>query len=85
MNLNIDDMERFRSALDAISSKSQEELEYALRSVWIGTENASPTNLRNILNTVAPPIAEKYGLAAGELSAELFSDIYYHDTGHILE
>lgn len=85
MSLSKADFDRYQDALKRIDSSSAAALEKALASAWRRGGKSSRSALKKITVDIAADIADQYGLAAGEVSAALWEDIYYNDTGSRLE
>ena len=85
MSLTKAQFERYHDALSRIDSSTAAELEKALKTAWRRGGRSDPKALRKITVDIAKDIADKYGLEAGAVSAALWEDIYYNDTGSRLE
>lgn len=85
MSLSKADFDRYHDALSRIDASSARELERAIAAAWKRGGKSDPKALSKITVDIAKDLADKYGLAAGEVSTALWEDIYYNDTGSRLE
>lgn len=85
MILSSQQLELFRQSVELLADKAANELDDAIRYLWIEQGKGNPAILRKIIGTVAQPIANKYGVQASTLSAEMWESIYKSDTGRSMD
>ena len=72
------------NSISALSKAAQAELANGLYDVWNQTGHDLDM-LHDAVNMMAPGIARKYGEFAGSIAADLWEQIYQHDTGRYAE
>ena len=90
--LSADVFAQYHQAIGALASRGAEDITNTLRNAWRSAggfttqaRQARVDTLHEMVREAAPIIAEQYGLAAGEVSAALWEDIYWSDTGENME
>lgn len=85
MRLTSEQFAKYKNAIDKLQASTASDLEKMLRRVWTDAGKSDPDTLGAICVEYARAIAEKYGVSAATVSAALWEDIYYNDTGSRLE
>ena len=85
MRLSSEQYSKYVNAINRIKASTVSDLESMLRRVWKNAGGSSKSSLDAICIEYSKAIAKKYGLAAASVSAALWEDIYYNDTGSRLE
>lgn len=80
MNLTRARLSSYVNAVNSLSDAAQAELSNGLWEVWQATGHDLDA-LHDAVNMLAPPIAARYGQASSTIAAELWEEIYRHDTG----